>query len=272
MEFLIERNATPINSDPIVGSLPDVNDYTGHGLIDADATIGNFRYPITRIYHSNAPTSKSFTHNSGETVSFEKNAGDFEAGVPYTAERREIVFTFEIQFDPTTEIIEFWPRYYNCVGVSDNNLISKEYHAQFDSPILGSNEITVMAVANTWYFPTLSPPQWYPVHPDQVRVAFSLLIQDVTLGVNNLNSEGDFRIYPNPAGAEFSIDLGDLNDDCEKIELYSIEGKQVYSRNISKTDAVDKYTISTRNLNNGVYVCRVFTSEGILESKLVIVN
>lgn len=75
-------------------------------------------------------------------------------------------------------------------------------------------------------------------------------------GVEETNINDSFSIYPNPANNEFVIRL----DKISKLAyaVIDITGKEVISGSINETTT----RINTSNLADGLYVCRVFSTDG----------
>lgn len=89
--------------------------------------------------------------------------------------------------------------------------------------------------------------------------AFSIATASVTK-----NQIDGFAMYPNPvANGRFSISS---NSNADKfVEIYSLLGKQVYSKNVKASQ-----TIEVSNLSRGVYILRVEEEGKIATRKLVI--
>ncbi|WP_372746234.1 T9SS type A sorting domain-containing protein [Lutibacter sp.] len=86
---------------------------------------------------------------------------------------------------------------------------------------------------------------------------------DQTLSTTKNQIDG-FAMYPNPvANGRFSISS---NSNADKfVEIYSLLGKQVYSKNVKASQ-----TIEVSNLSRGVYILRVEEEGKIATRKLVI--
>ncbi len=79
-----------------------------------------------------------------------------------------------------------------------------------------------------------------------------------TLSVKN-NTLTNFNVYPNPAYDVINIQTEEA---IKNVSIFNILGKMVYSNNQS--------TINVANLNSGIYLVKVETSNGIGTKKLVI--
>ncbi|WP_147678477.1 T9SS type A sorting domain-containing protein [Algibacter pacificus] len=82
-----------------------------------------------------------------------------------------------------------------------------------------------------------------------------------TLSTQNVSVENSTSIYPNPADTELNISMSD-NQSITSVELYTILGKKIMSTNNKKIDI--------SNLNPGLYLVRIKTSQGQTSKKIVI--
>ena len=84
-------------------------------------------------------------------------------------------------------------------------------------------------------------------------------------GVNQLEVSFDLNAYPNPVNNQLNIVLE--NQETGFIEMYSMDGKLVYTNSISGTKYIDTHTF-----NNGVYILKVYTAEAILMKQITIAH
>ncbi len=85
----------------------------------------------------------------------------------------------------------------------------------------------------------------------------------LTTGIQEMNNENAFEIYPNPAREFFKIQLKNEQNVCE-IAIYSIAGKVMYkSQNYQSK-------ISTENFPKGVYIVEVKTKQEINRKKILL--
>ena len=81
------------------------------------------------------------------------------------------------------------------------------------------------------------------------------VVADGTLGVEDFSLR-DFKILPNPATTEFSIDFPQ-NITTVNIEVYNILSKRVYTGKISEFDK----TVNVSSWNSGVYLVKLSNEE-----------
>lgn len=84
----------------------------------------------------------------------------------------------------------------------------------------------------------------------------------------NLSSsqKGNNIIYPNPTKGEFSIYLG--NKTVYKVDVYSIMGELVYSKDVLDTDFSILIDLSSKS--KGVYIIHLYTLNDIEKRKLIV--
>jgi subtilisin family serine protease len=73
-----------------------------------------------------------------------------------------------------------------------------------------------------------------------------------TVGVEELESNFDFEIYPNPSNGVFNYTYSGKK--ALDIELYDVNGRVVYSQNIAATSSLKQEVIDIRKYSDGVYM------------------
>ena len=82
-----------------------------------------------------------------------------------------------------------------------------------------------------------------------------------SLSITNLDSEDDFKIYPNPTNGEIFFNTT-LNN--SKIEIYSEIGKRVYDIENFNTNKIELL------LSSGIYIMKIRKNNKILYKKIII--
>lgn len=77
-------------------------------------------------------------------------------------------------------------------------------------------------------------------------------------------SNEELTVYPNPSGGPFTIQ-NKTGVEMEKIEVYNILGRMVYS---AVSDSKDKHVFDLSNAVPGVYTIAVYTNKGVVARKL----
>lgn len=123
--------------------------------------------------------------------------------------------------------------------------IPMTYSAAYNAS--GNPDTALVAVASSWG----SQAALYPVRP---QLGSILWADDVDLtgtyvGIKeNSTKAADIRVFPNPAVSVINITTN--AEDADKIELYDVTGKKVFSGNIEDK----KVKIYTDNLSDGLYI------------------
>jgi len=81
---------------------------------------------------------------------------------------------------------------------------------------------------------------------------------------HTINAETRFDLYPNPTTGVFNVDVNTFGGTA-LIEVYSIVGKQVFSKTISN----NKLEINITNQPKGVYFVKVTLGENIFNEKII---
>lgn len=103
---------------------------------------------------------------------------------------------------------------------------------------------------------------------------FDLLNDTICYSGTNMGINGFDRravnIYPNPVNEKMLMRYSLVKSSDVHIEIFDLVGKQVYSFNENKTAGTHNHEIDVKDLGNGVYICRIHTSEGFYTEKLLI--
>ncbi|MBI4929727.1 MAG: T9SS type A sorting domain-containing protein [Bacteroidetes bacterium] len=93
------------------------------------------------------------------------------------------------------------------------------------------------------------------------------IITCTSLGVENVNLQSQFNIYPNASNGIFNIENTLLNNSIYGIYIYNITGEKVYQSTIQQ---FSNTTIDLSNHPNGIYFLTIKTNEGTTNKKLII--
>jgi hypothetical protein len=80
-------------------------------------------------------------------------------------------------------------------------------------------------------------------------------------------TENNFKIYPNPARTEFTIELSSDNLYFH-FSIFDLNGKEVMRDEINQL----RTTFSTANLNEGIYFIRLVNGKEIFNKKMLIIK
>jgi hypothetical protein len=84
--------------------------------------------------------------------------------------------------------------------------------------------------------------------------------------IGTLSAIDNIKIYPNPAKNELKIENGECKTG-DKIEIYDLLGKLQQSSIVNRQSSIQTIDIST--LSAGMYLLRLYTSEGMITKKFV---
>lgn len=125
---------------------------------------------------------------------------------------------------------------------------------QFDwvAPVAGTGEVTFYGSFNS------SNANSHPLG-DEIYTTTYTVQEDLSSAISELKAGNTLIVYPNPFKDVLQLDL---NEDIDKIEIFSIDGRVVYS-------SINEKTISTSSLPAGVYYLSVNTKSSHYINKIV---
>ncbi len=273
-EWLLENFARPITTDydingnPVSG-LSNVNDRTGHGLVNADSIFQNFSFPTDRIYHFDIDYNTMTTSTSSTPfgVAFLRNTGDYQVGEIYSAYLVEKTFTYNLSFPTGSEIKGIWIRSSGIEGCNNSTGINYLPDGELYFGTLGSNTLTVTGITYTWKLPAqnvagISTPQtYYPAEESDMKFAFSVLLRNSALGISNIEENKRQVVgFPNPSNGTFNISiLNNSSITIRNVELFSIDGKRIFE-DIQVLELKSTYSLDCNTLPAGMYLVRITDS------------
>lgn len=130
------------------------------------------------------------------------------------------------------------PNFNGTIKVDNVNYTASSGLVVIPSIAPGNHTITKGSVANLYYIKT----------------------EYTTLGLNQI-SKNEVALYPNPVRHELNIKVPDQVT-IEKIDVYSVIGQLIKSENGSSM-------INLSDLNNGMYLVKIHTNQGIVEKKII---
>ena len=112
-----------------------------------------------------------------------------------------------------------------------------------------------MALVNITYYPdsnAIHTVDWIPAIP---------------LSINEPNLSDAVITYPNPASDVIFVS----NSGNEKLHavIYDVEGREVYNASIANNNIT---TIPVKNLNEGVYILKLFNDSGLMKTEKIVIN
>ena len=89
-------------------------------------------------------------------------------------------------------------------------------------------------------------------------------IQEV-VGVNNIEKNNNFNIYPNPVDSDFTVTLKKTSTRNSELEIYNILGEKVYKSRIQN----QKSEINISDLPGGIYFVKLISEKQIFTKKII---
>jgi hypothetical protein len=136
-----------------------------------------------------------------------------------------------------------------------------------DYPISGENPCTFLddtALAEERYIYSLKP-VYLESEGGTLAQTEGSFDGAVSFGISN--------VYPNPADAQVTLELALAKDDKITISIYDLSGRLVAEQKSGKLSAgISKITLSTAELNNGVYTLVAEGAEGRDSVRMVVVR
>ena len=210
------------------------------------------------------PTAYSLPFNfSGNTANVNTTGSNINVGTD--------VDYYKIVLDPTYAYT-IAPRIDNVQGSGNANsyTLSGQFSYSLDGGTTWSGPFsgTIPSNINLNHGKTI----YFLVTPtDNIQTGTYLLEMSITKSTSGIENQVDnslINIYPNPARYALNVDLSGYDGFVNKISLFTIEGKEMYS---SKGIQFSKIkTIPVGALSDGVYILHLQTSEGVINRKIII--
>jgi polyhydroxybutyrate depolymerase len=165
------------------------------------------------------------------------------------------------------ELVDYWVTYNNCLETpiyyqypdTEADGVTFERYLYRD----GDNGSTVAHIKvnegiHTWYYTPVNDIDY----TNEIWRFFSNKFT-VTTNINNEISLNDVKIFPNPAENVVSVRCNQL---ITKIEVYNLIGAKIFEQtNNAKTIGFD-----ASEMNSGLYVLRVYSSNGFTDRKFMV--
>ena len=88
---------------------------------------------------------------------------------------------------------------------------------------------------------------------------------DIVSNHGHLINTPSFTIFPNPIKDQFTISFERAN--INQVQLIDVSGKITIDKKVTDSNQL---SISTLDLNSGIYLIRIFINNGIINSKIII--
>lgn len=115
--------------------------------------------------------------------------------------------------------------------------------------------------------------RWFIGNGREIAAA-SILIEVVpSVGIEDApQQESYFSIYPNPARAEFALELSSRIAGVAQVEVYDLRGRRVMSKEKFLSVGTNSVSMEVDDLSSGFYLLRMTSSEGVRSKTVSIVR
>jgi len=130
------------------------------------------------------------------------------------------------------------------------------------TPPNGSAGKYKMIITVTAHFPMPAP---FPYRHQDFTNNWSFYVDGATAVMepaftNHINAS------PNPFDQQVTLDINSLNTEKSRLQIFDIQGKEVYNMNIPLAQGNNKYIIDTKTWNSGLYIIK---TNGAFAGKIV---
>ena len=98
----------------------------------------------------------------------------------------------------------------------------------------------------------------------------SNIIHFIYSGINEVNSDSSFNLYPNPSNGNFNIEINGSGNESYILTILNIVGKEVFKENIKSNNNKSIHNINLSTISNGMYYIRLLNEDKELRKALFI--
>lgn len=270
VENLLQKFATDVGAS-------GYDDQNGFGRINSGATLQGIRWPRFEVRHY----TQTFNNNSGTKIGsnvrivIAQGANGVAAGT-YFGDVYEITQTYNITQPSGRTILDVWKRNSSSTLWGNQPVVSEA-----NSNVTAWNQTSATMKGYIFEIKTniLGQPinRWLPSNglSGTGRMSLTVYSEDpLASGIKTIPIDKNLaRVIPNPSNGIFTIMFTLLKSTELGIEITDLTGKVVYSQPMQKTmDGHLEIELQLQNLNSGMYICNLRTSEGTVSQKISIVK
>lgn len=269
---LITEDIEHILEKTVYFQTPTFSLYSGFGRINAGAALEKVSDPYY-VKHVIVPISS--TQSLGAlTGSYYVNSNSF--GVPpgyYTAERFKCTFNQNVNLSPGHNIIDYWkmealtnlgnmsttsPAFYGGGSFIQNENLQVS---------LGGNTSAMSGVTYTYKLTNANGVNyWYPRKPTDITFGYSLHVKKDPDASTAELSNNIFQIVPNPSNDQIELIFSSEIHEEINVEIIDEVGKTVFKDSFKNNSQI---RIDISGLKDGMYYCKLFHNQGIINQSFV---
>jgi subtilisin family serine protease len=277
VEKIMEKSATDI-----LASGYDAE--TGYGRINAGAAMQQVKIPnyLVKHYNINTTIANTTTTQVGtqESAWFPQNYLQFGAGYA-VVNRYKISYTNSHSLSGAYTIVDAWKRdaASNLPGVISSTVpANPNLH---ENHIPNTNNVDLISYNNSSAtlegyvyefleydnstFTYTSTGVWYPfdLNPtNQIKFAYTLHLQDPTVGVKEESTKNAISVFPNPANDKIVIRFDTDKSEKTDIRIVDVMGKLIMQKEVVFSNSNSSQELSTASLINGIYFVSLKVENG----------
>ncbi|MBI5538792.1 MAG: T9SS type A sorting domain-containing protein [Bacteroidia bacterium] len=257
-DSLIIKQRTFYSPGPIGSGQGPLYVYTYYYyFINGDSTINGTNYKKLYKYSTSANSEFNFTSLIFNSLLLEDSNCIFQ-GTPGSMSK---ILDYNLQVGDSFKFIGYSPK--QVLISIDSVLINGAYAKRFNFNknikwIKGIGDVNYGASFSNYDFLNPVPPIWdfwgsnFLCYAEYLTPIYNFgNYCNLPLNINQVNTENDFRIFPNPVFNNLNIEISSYNN-FESIEIYSILGKKVKSILLTN----DNIEIKVSDLPSGIYILK----------------
>ncbi len=99
------------------------------------------------------------------------------------------------------------------------------------------------------------------------EVRFNFTVDTNLTGINSIDKESNFKIYPNPATDKCFIE-NNSNEPIKRIKMFNLQGQLV--REYDELTEKDIQELDLRGLNTSYYLIEIESTNGVYREKIMV--
>jgi subtilisin family serine protease len=276
IEILLKKSAKDIFTPLPYTIGPDI--YTGYGIIQAGAALQSILLPKFEVRHY----LKSFNNNSSTKIGTNVQiiVGETTNGIvpgTYIGDVYEITQNFNITQPSGRIVLDVWGR-----NSSSTLLGPQPVSPEVNSVITSWNQTSATMKGYIYFINSdlggNKFNRWLSHNNTSLygsgKMQLTVYSHHSTASTNEMPINKNLvQILPNPSNGDFKIKFTLIKSTNLEIEVTDLAGKIVYSHPIGTTNyGFNEISLNLNNLNTGMYICNIQTTEGIISKKITLIK
>lgn len=154
---------------------------------------------------------------------------------------------------------------YTLVCSSNNSLWRETKGPSYPYTVSGVASITASTAGSAYYYYFYN----WQIQADPCISPRSVVVADITTGINEIGTQISYNLFPNPNGGEFILNISSLQNQNVRVNVVDINGKEVYSDVLNVNRELSKKFDFT-GFSKGVYFMRIIANKEVHNEKIII--